>query len=176
MGMRKEDYAPLVVQDELTGLHNRRSLLQILKARDPKETAALVLFDFEGFRNVNDQLGRGRADQLLRDFAERLRLATGPGDTLARHGGDSFALLLPGRPRDDAAALIEQFLQSCADPPLLTASEKLKANPPVAAGVAGYPDDGPSPDAVIEAASRALFAARRAGGKRIGVTGRLDDS
>src|SRR5687767_8019307 len=103
MGMRREDYAPLAVQDDLTGLHNRRSLLQILKARDGRETAALVLFDFEGFKTVNEQLGRARGGLLLRDFSERLRAATGSGDTVARHGGDSFALLMPGRTRDEAA-------------------------------------------------------------------------
>src|SRR5688572_26248535 len=92
MGMRREDYAPLAVQDDLTGLHNRRSLIQILKARDARETAALVLFDFEGFKTVNDQLGRARGGQLLREFAERLRGATGPSDAVVRHGGDSFAL------------------------------------------------------------------------------------
>lgn len=176
MGMRREDYAPLAVQDDLTGLHNRRSLMQILKARDGRETAAIVLFDFEGFRTVNEQLGRPRGGLLLRDFAERIRTATGPGDTLARHGGDSFALLLPGRSREEAAAFVEQFLESLAEPPLLTPAEKLKASPAVAAGVAGFPDDGTTPEAVLDAASRALFAGRRAGGSRIGVSGRLDDA
>ena len=68
MGMRREDYAPLAVQDDLTGLHNRRSFLQVLKARDLRKPAALVLFDFEGFRTVNDHLTRERGGQLLRDF------------------------------------------------------------------------------------------------------------
>jgi diguanylate cyclase (GGDEF)-like protein len=176
MGMRREDYAPLAVQDDLTGLHNRRSLLQILKARDPKQAAALVLFDFEGFRTVNEQLGRARGGQLLRDFSERLRTATGPSDTLARHGGDSFALLLPARTRDEAAALVEQLITACEEPPLLTPAEKLKANPPITAGVAGFPDDGPAPDAILAAASRALFAGRRAGGKRVGVSGKIDEN
>src|SRR5688572_19373641 len=173
MGMRREDYAPLAVQDDLTGLHNRRSLVQILKGRASRDPAALVVFDFEGFRTVNEQLGRARGGQLLRDFAECLRMATSAGDTLARHGGDSFALLLPGRTRDEAAALVEQFLTSLDSPPLLTPAEKLKANPAITAGVAGLPDDGTSPDAVLEAAWRALLAGRKAGGKRIGITGRL---
>ncbi|HKS16249.1 MAG TPA: diguanylate cyclase, partial [Planctomycetota bacterium] len=176
MGMRREDYAPLAVQDDLTGLHNRRSLLQILKSRDPEQPAALVLFDFEGFRTVNEQLGRARGGQLLRDFAERLRMATGAGDALARHGGDSFALLLPGRTRDEAAALVEQLIAACEDPPLLSPAEKLKANPPITAGVAGYPDDGGTPDAILAAASRALHAGRRAGGKRVGVSGKVDEN
>ena len=176
MGMRREDYAPHAVQDDLTGLHNRRSLLQVLKGRDAREAAALVLFDFEGFRSVNEQLGRARGGEFLRAFADRLRQATGPSDTLARHGGDSFALVLPGRTREEAAALVEQFIDSLAEPPLLTAAEKLKANPLVSAGVAGFPDDGAAPDAVLEAASRALFAGRRAGGRRIGVSGKLDEA
>src|SRR5688572_1523100 len=174
MGMRREDYAPLAVQDDLTGLHNRRSLLQILKGRDGRERAALLLFDFDAFRAVNEHLGRPRGGQLLRDFADRLQKATASGDVLARHGGASFALLLPGRSRDEAAALAEQFLDSLAEPPLLTSAEKLKANPAVAVGVAGFPDDGTAPEAVLQAASRALSAGRKAGGKRIGVTGKLD--
>lgn len=176
MGMRREDYAPLLVQDDLTGLHNRRSLLQILKGRSGREPVALVLFDFERFRTVNEQLGRARGGQLLRDFADRLRQATGPSDTLARHGGDSFALLLRGRTRDEAAVFVEQFLADLIDPPLLGPAERQKADPPIAAGVAGFPDDGQSPDAVLEAASRALFAAKRAGGKRVAVSGKLDEN
>src|SRR6185503_19751365 len=120
MGMRREDYAPLAVQDDLTGLHNRRSLLQVLKGRDASEAAALVLFDFEGFRSVNEQFSRARGGEFLRTFADRLRQATGPSDTLARHGGDSFALVLPGRTRDEAAALVEQFIGSLVDAPLIT--------------------------------------------------------
>src|SRR5690349_1351171 len=129
MGMRREDYAPLAVQDDLTGLHNRRSLLQVLKSRDGKQRAALVLFDFEEFSTLNESLGRARGGQLLRDFAERLRLATSAGDTVARYGGDSFALLLPGRSREEAAALVDQFIDSLGEPALLTPAEKLKANP-----------------------------------------------
>jgi diguanylate cyclase (GGDEF)-like protein len=167
MGMRREDYAPLAVQDDLTGLHNRRSLLQVLKARDPGAPAALVLFDFEGFRGVNEHLGRARGDRLLQDFAERVRAATAAGDTLARHGGDSFALILPGRTRDEAAALVERFIASLDDPPLLTEAEKLKANPPVTAGVAAFPEDGPAPEALLQAAAGALLAGRKAGGRRL---------
>src|SRR6185295_8223041 len=112
MGMRREDYAPLSVQDDLTGLHNRRSLLQILRARTGRdaEPFSLVLFDFESFRTLNDQLGRVRGDQFLRDFAERLRTATGAGEAIARFGGDAFALVLPGRSGYEAGAFVEQIL------------------------------------------------------------------
>jgi len=177
MGMRREDYAPLSVQDDLTGLHNRRSLLQILRARTGRdaEPFSLVLFDFESFRTLNDQLGRVRGDQFLRDFAERLRTATGAGEAIARFGGDAFALVLPGRSGYEAGAFVEQILQACAEPPLLTEAEKLKANPPPVAGVASYPADGSTPEAIVDAAVRALFVARRAGGKRIAVAGRLDE-
>ena len=176
MGMRREDYAPLAVQDDLTGLHNRRSLVQLLKVRDPGAPAALVLFDFEGFRGINEHLGRPRGDRLLQDFAERLRAATAAGDVLARHGGDSFALLLPGRTRDEAAALVEQFIASLGSPPLLAEAEKLKANPPITAGVVAFPEDGAVPDALLRAATAALLAGRQAGGRRIGVAGKISDA
>src|SRR5262245_297696 len=176
MVMRWEDYAPLAILDDLTGLPNRRSLLQVLESRDGRQPAALVLFDFVGFRTVNEQLGRARGGQLLRDFADRLSQTSGPSVTLARHGGDSFALLLPDRTREEAAAFVEQFLTVLADPPLLSPNERQQADPPVVAGIAGFPEDGETPYAVLEAATRALLAAKRAGGGRVAVSGRLDEN
>jgi diguanylate cyclase (GGDEF)-like protein len=94
--------------DELTGLPNRRALLEtartVVAAADTARPAALLLLDLDGFKEVNDSLGHGAGDQLLRQVGPRLAPALRPGEVLARLGGDEFAVLLPDVDLDTAAA------------------------------------------------------------------------
>jgi diguanylate cyclase (GGDEF)-like protein len=88
--------------DELTGLPNRRALLELADRALADATAqrplALVLLDLDGFKEVNDGLGHYAGDDLLRQVGSRLAGSLRPQDTLARLGGDEFAVLLPGTP------------------------------------------------------------------------------
>ncbi|MGY1699644.1 putative bifunctional diguanylate cyclase/phosphodiesterase [Geodermatophilus sp. SYSU D00766] len=85
--------------DELTGLPNRRALLEaartVLAGATTARPAALLLLDLDGFKEVNDSLGHGSGDQLLRQVGPRLAPALARGEILARLGGDEFAVLLP---------------------------------------------------------------------------------
>ncbi len=94
--------------DELTGLPNRRALLEsaraVVAAATTARPAALLLLDLDGFKEVNDSLGHGAGDQLLRQVGPRLAPALRPGEVLARLGGDEFAVLLPDVDLDAAAA------------------------------------------------------------------------
>ncbi|WP_245817022.1 putative bifunctional diguanylate cyclase/phosphodiesterase [Geodermatophilus saharensis] len=85
--------------DELTGLPNRRALLEsartVLAGATTARPAALLLLDLDGFKEVNDSLGHGSGDQLLRQVGPRLAPALARGELLARLGGDEFAVLLP---------------------------------------------------------------------------------
>ncbi len=85
--------------DELTGLANRALFLDrmdhALRVVRPDADPVVVLFvDLDDFKSVNDALGHGVGDQMLRAIAERIRRVSGVGDTPARLGGDEFALLL----------------------------------------------------------------------------------
>jgi len=83
--------------DELTGLPNRRRLLDQVRSITATGTeVAVLLLDLDRFKNINDSLGHDRGDQLLVTIADRIRLAIRPGDTVARLGGDEFSVLLPG--------------------------------------------------------------------------------
>lgn len=108
----------LAAQDSLTGLPNRAllgdRLTETLAA--PDQDVALLLIDLDRFKQVNDTLGHLAGDELIREFACRLRSLCGPGETLARLGGDEFAVLLSGEGARNAADRCETILSLFARP------------------------------------------------------------
>jgi diguanylate cyclase (GGDEF)-like protein/PAS domain S-box-containing protein len=104
--------------DDLTGLANRAlfadRLSHALKrnARDEKEQIAVLFLDLDDFKAVNDGMGHGAGDELIRGAAERIRASVRPGDTVARLGGDEFAVLLEDATSlEHAVALAERLLE-----------------------------------------------------------------
>jgi diguanylate cyclase (GGDEF)-like protein len=94
--------------DPLTGLANRRELLEqaaeIFRVRNAEGMCAMLLIDLNHFKEVNDTLGHGAGDEVLREVAKRLVASARPGDLVARLGGDEFAVLFTGLPTPAVAA------------------------------------------------------------------------
>src|SRR6185295_14149274 len=91
----------LATTDTLTGLHNRRYVLDELtkalqRARRSEQRFAVVLFDLDGFKQINDTLGHAAGDAVLRKAATALLGITREGDVLGRYGGDEFLLITYG--------------------------------------------------------------------------------
>jgi diguanylate cyclase (GGDEF)-like protein len=113
--------AYLAHHDNLTGLPNRFSFDEKLNsarqfAGDFGAQLSVLFIDLDGFKNVNDTLGHGFGDELLKEVAERLRRVVGPGDYCARLGGDEFAIVHPSEDaRATAGSLAEKIVATIAD-------------------------------------------------------------
>ena len=153
-------------QDALTGLANRAAVEGWLAT--PRDTRQLVCAcDLDGFKQVNDTLGHPAGDALLREVAARLRRAMRPRDRAFRLGGDEFLLLLQApTARDDEAALgiaREAFK-------LVSGPYSLNGKPAavgMSLGIAAWPDDDASKAQAFSLADAALYAAKKAGKRRM---------
>ena len=150
--------------DHLTGLRNRRAfddaLATALARLDRGVTApvGLVLLDLDDLKLVNDTTGHVAGDRVLRRVADLLRDAARRGDVAARMGGDEFAVLLPGSDAPGVLALAERLRASLSAADVgVTASF----------GVAVAEHAGTAPSELVEAADRALYAAKHAGKDRV---------
>jgi diguanylate cyclase (GGDEF)-like protein len=139
----------LALTDPLTGLHNRRFVLEMLVhlVFDSERTGkgcAVALFDLDGFKRVNDTRGHLAGDALLRDVGLVLRQVLRRSDLLGRYGGDEFLLVTGGSER--ARAAVERARSSVL--------ERLDVR--LSAGIASWPEDGRDPQELIRTADLRL--------------------
>ncbi|MEH1130447.1 putative bifunctional diguanylate cyclase/phosphodiesterase [Micromonospora sp. CPCC 206061] len=150
--------------DPLTGLPNRRHLLDLLDDPDHAPTcgkAALALVDLNRFKEVNDTLGHAIGDQLLVEVAGRLNAAAEAADaTVARLGGDEFAIVLHGLPAPATAVHRARRILDCLRQPVGLAGMQVTVQ--ASAGVA-LTDDGTSAGELLRRADVAMYQAKRAG-------------
>ena len=155
----------LLTHDPVTGLLNRRGFDEALSGLVPGAPhAALMLLDLDGFKAINDMLGYAMGDAVLASVASRLGAAVGGSGALARYVGDGFTVLTG--PSVRAAPLARRMLASLAAP-LAVEGHKLRIGASI--GIARFPQDGATPDALMRAADAALHAAKE-GGKGVAVS------
>lgn len=155
----------LAEHDPLTGAANRHGLSAALggaiaAAARAGHRVAIVLVDLDGFKQVNDALGHGAGDRVLRAVVRRLREAGRPGDLVARLGGDEFALLLPAVERsEDLPARVAALERRLAEP-FAVGSVALVLG--ASCGFALWPDHGQSLEQLLERADAEMYRAKRA--------------
>ena len=160
--------------DELTGLLNRRALLETLGrigAGPVRSPYSVLLTDLDGFKEVNDVLGHAAGDELLRQVAARLRAAVPADGVLARLGGDEFAVVLPDA--SGAGGVASALVDALAVPLVVAGTAVTTA---ISVGLAT--DDARSelaPDELLRRADIAMYVAKRGGGGRVHVFGPGDD-
>ncbi|HYP48394.1 MAG TPA: diguanylate cyclase [Thermoleophilaceae bacterium] len=137
--------------DQLTGLPNRRALLEDLDARLREQQAfTLVLADLNGFKRYNDTFGHPAGDALLKRLGKRLAATCAGGSTAARLGGDEFCALFDDVPPEEASALVADALREEGEGFLITA----------ASGLATVPGDARSTEAALHVADTRMYAAK----------------
>lgn len=161
----------LSYQDELTGLPNRRYALSALEAlwhearRDGMPLSVLML-DADRFKGVNDTFGHAEGDAVLRALGERLRDAVRTSDIVCRLGGDEFLVICPRSDAAGAMRVADKILAS--QRPHLNAAGVACWSGRVSIGVAEVVPSMRTPEDMLQAADRSLYAAKRAGGSRVG--------
>jgi diguanylate cyclase (GGDEF)-like protein len=148
--------------DGLTGLLNHRACHETLHdelagATRDKRPLSVVVLDLDHFKSINDVYGHGEGDKVLMEVAARLRAAVRAGDTVARLGGEEFALILPGVDGDGAAEAAERARAAIAGVQVSGAGLTCSA------GVAAFPEDAHEAARLLELADGALYLAKRSG-------------
>ena len=160
----------LAHHDPLTGLANRALLHDqlagaVARARRGDGSFAVLCFDLDGFKAVNDLNGHAAGDALLREVAARLTCGVRETDTVARLGGDEFVVLQADPAQPTAArALADRLVAALAEPYELGAG--VWASVTASVGVALFPADGDGPDSLLHNADTALYRAKWAGKNR----------
>ncbi|TML61234.1 MAG: EAL domain-containing protein [Actinobacteria bacterium] len=161
----EEELTHQAFHDGLTGLPNRalfRDRLDQSLARSKRshEGLAVLLLDLDGFKQVNDSLGHDAGDQLLEEVARRFGEVTRPADTLARFGGDEFALLLEGANETQAVAAANRLVRNLSEP-IRIAGHELGLGASV--GIAMHAGGEAASEELIRHADLAMYAAKEAG-------------
>ena len=162
----EEQLARHAFQDALTGLANRRLLLDhldhaLLQADRTGSQVAVLFCDIDRFKVVNDNLGHQVGDELLRVIGDRLRRTVRPGDTLSRFGGDEFVVLLEGvASPDEAAEVADAVLEALQDPITLSAGHEVVATMSIGVALSEY---GKSRDEMLHDADIAMYQAKERG-------------
>ena len=163
----RNEVADLALLDDLTGVANRRHLLQRLteecaRSERSSEPFALLVIDLDGFKGINDTHGHAAGDACLQHFTLMAQTRLRPGDMLARTGGDEFCVVLPASTLREGAMIARRILDVCRE----DAAQCVGADIPISVsiGVAQWTREmGAFPDRLIAAADHALYGAKKDG-------------
>ncbi|AZZ94877.1 EAL domain-containing protein [Hahella sp. KA22] len=161
-----KEMSHMAQHDALTGLPNRALLEErfssaVNQAKRNAKQIAILFIDLDFFKLVNDSLGHGVGDQLLRSVAERLVACVRATDTVSRHGGDEFVILLSELDKPEDAAHVAEKLTAAFCAPHLINDHKLHVS--LSIGISVYPDDGSEMAFIMQNADIAMYHAKKSG-------------
>jgi diguanylate cyclase (GGDEF)-like protein len=163
---KNEELERVSVTDGLTGLYNRRRLMEVLsdetrRSQRLKHTFAALMVDVDHFKKYNDTFGHLEGDAVLTRVATMLREATREVDFVARYGGEEFLVMLPETAMPEAQEIAERIRSRIAE------ASFTGRRITVSIGVAEFPLHGQTPEQVIAAADEALYEAKREGRDKV---------
>lgn len=160
-----EQIRQLAIRDELTGLHNRRHVAELLHKEAHRRVRSgrpltLALLDLDHFKRINDTYGHAQGDVVLRSFAACASAALRDTDTLGRWGGEEFIVMLPETDADTALAVLDRVRRRLEDVSFEAIAPALRVT--FSAGVAAA-RPGECMEEVVARADAAMYAAKQAG-------------
>jgi diguanylate cyclase (GGDEF)-like protein len=169
----RNEVADLALIDDLTGVANRRHLMQRLieecaRSERSGKAFSLLVIDLDDFKTINDTRGHAAGDACLQHFTLLAQTRLRPGDMLARTGGDEFCIVLPSASLLEAATIARRVLQICREDAEASMGADVAIS--VSIGVARWTEEvGAFPDILIAHADHALYAAKNDGRNRYAV-------
>ena len=166
-----EEIYRLTIIDGLTGIHNKRYLLEFLdrelaRSARHKRPLALVLFDLDRFKAINDRLGHLGGDYTLRELVNCLRVTVRKEELFSRYGGEEFAVVLPETTAERAAEVAERIRQMVEAYPFSYDDQRFQVT--ISLGVvATHGDETLTPTDLIRQADHNLYLAKSAGRNRL---------
>ena len=165
----------LATTDELTGLHNRKYLLErmeqeISRAKRYATPLSLLLFDLDFFKSVNDIYGYEWGDVLLKSIADKLRQVIRKEDILTRYGDEEYVVVLPNTNEDNAFLFAERFRKEVERMEFIPAGEEERHPITISGGIATFPcipDAEEDANTIIRYAEHALYNAKKRGKNKI---------
>jgi diguanylate cyclase (GGDEF)-like protein/PAS domain S-box-containing protein len=168
--------------DSLTGLPNRMLFYDRLRqainlAERNRHELSLLYLDLDKFKVVNDSLGHDAGDEILKGAADRIQQQVRESDTVARIGGDEFAVILPKiASQQDAATVARKIIDAMLAVFELSGEKRENVHIGASIGIATFPTDGPNMDALLKVADAAMYKAKQSGNSFSFGTDRKADS
>jgi diguanylate cyclase (GGDEF)-like protein len=161
----EENIARIARHDALTDLPNRllfgeRMVEGLARVAEKSAAMAVMCFDLDNFKAVNDTLGHPTGDKLLRELAKRLSVTVGSDDTIARLGGDEFAIIHPTVDRNNTEKLARRLVNMTSTPFLI---ERQEIHASICIGIALAPEHGTTAEQLMKCADLALYRAKDQG-------------
>ncbi len=171
MRRRLDDGLEMAITDQLTGLFNRRHMMNQLgqfvkRVQFGGQGLSVFIADIDYFKQVNDTYGHEAGDQVLKEFAQRIRQNVRPGDVPCRQGGEEFAVIMPETPGDMAGTIAERLRRNIASAPFRLPNGT-SINVTVSVGVATARSSGETVDNLLKRADDGLYQAKQQGRNQV---------
>jgi len=167
---RNRELHELSITDSLTGLYNRKHLMEVLakevaRAERYQRPLALLMIDIDHFKVYNDTCGHLAGDEVLRTIAAIFRGSIRGSDCAGRYGGEEFLIILPETAADGAGRIADRIRSRMAEQDFPAGSQTVKIT--ISGGVASFPSHGRKPESLLRSADAALYRAKESGRNRV---------
>jgi diguanylate cyclase (GGDEF)-like protein len=167
---RNRELHELSITDSLTGLYNRKHLMEVLtnevaRAERYQRPLALLMIDIDHFKVYNDTSGHLAGDEVLRTIGAIFRGSIRGSDCAGRYGGEEFLIILPETAADEAGRVADRIRSRLAEEDFPARSQTVKIT--MSGGIASFPSHGRSPESLLRSADAALYRAKEGGRNRV---------